>query len=329
MTVIPNHRARPGPAWCRGVLLIAVTLAAVPFALAEDAAAWLARAAEAAQKQSYVGTIVYQHGGRVETSRLTHLNDQGNEYEKLVTLDGPPREVIRINGEVRCYYPDVKVIRVEPRTFRNVFPSLSPLQQVALTNYYDFRMAERERVAGIDTQAWVFVPKDGLRYGHKFWADAASGLLVKARIVDERNEVIEQFAFTEIAIGAKIDREMVNPTWPVTPPDWKVRKPGPGESEAKDTGWTVTRLPPGFIKIVDHYRLLQDRRQVAHLVYSDGLVAVSVFIEPIGAASHPIGVSRQGGINVVIRQQDDNLVTVLGEVPVTTVRQIAHSVARR
>jgi sigma-E factor negative regulatory protein RseB len=68
---------------------------------------------------------------------------------------------------------------------------------------------------------------------------------------------------------------------------------------------------------------------VVHLVYSDGLVAVSVFIEPISAAPHSFGVSRQGGINVVIRQQDDNVVTVLGEVPIATVRQIAHSVAKR
>ena len=122
----------------------------------------------------------------------------------------------------------------------------------------------------------------------------------------------------------------MNPTWPVTPPDWQVRQLGQGDAESKETGWTVTRVPPGFIKIVDGYRRLRGARQVAHLVYSDGLVAVSVFIEPIGvAASHPIGISRQGGINVVIRQQDDNLVTVLGEVPVATVRQIAHSVARR
>ena len=97
----------------------------------------------------------------------------------------------------------------------------------------------------------------------------------------------------------------------------------------RETGWTVTRVPPGFVKIVDGFRRLRGAREVAHLVYSDGLVAVSVFIEPIGAASHPIGISRQGGINVVIRQQDDNLVTVLGEVPVATVRQIAHSVTRR
>jgi len=150
---------------------------------------------------------------------------------------------------------------------------------------------------------------------------------VKARIFDERNETVEQFAFTEIAIGAKIDREQVNPTWPVTPPDWQVRQSAP--EDLKDTGWTVTRPPPGFVKIVDGYRRLRGAREVAHLVYSDGLVAVSVFIEPIGAVAHPFGVSRQGGVNVFVRQQDDNLVTVLGEVPVATVRQIAHSVARR
>ena len=325
----PHCRFRADLALLRSVLVAAAAVVAVPAALAEDAAAWLSRTAMAAQKQNYVGTIVYQHGGRFETSRLVHLNDRGNEVEKLVNLEGPAREVIRMNGEVRCYYPDAKVIRIEPRTFRNAFPSLSAQQQAALTDFYSFRMAERERVAGIETQAWVFEPKDGLRYGHKFWADAESGLLVKARIVDERNEVIEQFAFTEILIGVKIDREQVNPTWAVTPPDWQVRQLGKGDAESKETGWTVTRVPPGFIKIVDGYRHLRGARDVAHLVYSDGLVAVSVFIEPIGAASHPIGISRQGGINVVARQQDDNLITVLGEVPVATVRQIAHSVARR
>jgi len=326
--MIAMRRPHPYLPWIGQALLAAAWLVLAPTASADDAAAWLDRAADAAQKQNYVGTIAYQHGGRFETSRLVHLNDQGREYEKLVNLDGPAREVIRMNGEVRCYFPDTKIVRVEPRTFRNAFPSLSPQQQAALTDFYTFRMAGRERVAGIETQAWVFEPKDGLRYGHKFWADPSSGLLVKARIFDERNETVEQFAFTEIAIGAKIDREQVKPTWPVTPPDWKVRQSAPSE-DAKDTGWTVMRPPPGFVKIVDGYRRLRDAREVAHLVYSDGLVAVSVFIEPIATAAHPFGVSRQGGINVFVRQQDDNLVTVLGEVPIATVRQIAHSVARR
>jgi sigma-E factor negative regulatory protein RseB len=153
---------------------------------------------------------------------------------------------------------------------------------------------------------------------------------VKARVLDERSEVVEQVAFTDLAIGTHIDPEMVKPTWSSAPPDWQVRQSGPADAELKETGWSVTRLPPGFTKIVEGFRHLPGKRHpVAHLVYSDGLVAVSVFVEPAGGAPHPTGLNQQGGFNVYVRQQDDNLVTVLGEVPVVTVRQIAHSVSRR
>jgi len=304
-------------------------LAAASAAYAQDAVTWLGRAAAAARQLNYVGTIVYQHGSYVETSRLVHLYELGEEYDKLVTLEGPAREVIRSHGEVRCYYPDVKLVRVEPRTLRNAFPSLSPQQQKALVDYYDFRKAETMRVAGLDTQAWVFEPKDGLRYGHKFWMDVATGLIVKAKVVDETNAVLEQFVFSEVTIGAKIDPQMVKPTWPPAPDGWKVRQTGRAEAESGDTGWTVTRVPPGFIKIVDGFRRVQNARKVAHLVYSDGLVSVSVFVEPGRAAPPPSGFSAQNGLNVYSRQVDDNLVTVLGQVPALTLRQIGNSVARR
>src|SRR5439155_22133568 len=118
------------------------------------------------------------------------LNDRGNEMEKLVNLDGPAREVIRSRGEARCYYPEAKIIRIEPRSFRNAFPAVSPAEQKALTDYYDFRKAEAGRVAGLDAQAWVFEPKDGFRFGHKFWVDDATGLLLRARIFNERGEIV-------------------------------------------------------------------------------------------------------------------------------------------
>jgi sigma-E factor negative regulatory protein RseB len=152
--------------------------------------------------------------------------------------------VIHSNSEVRCYYPDARFVRVEPRTFRNAFPSLSTQQQAALADYYHFRMAERGRVAGIETQAWVFEPKDGMRYGHKFWADPVSGLLVKARIYDERNEVVEQFAFTEISIGIRIDREMVKPTWPGAA-RLAVRQSGPGKAKQRRRAGRSPACRPG------------------------------------------------------------------------------------
>jgi len=279
---------------------------------------------------NYFGTIVYQHGAHVETSRLVHLVDAGGEFEKLSNLDGPAREVIRSQAEVRCYYPDAKVVRIEPRTFRNVFPSLSAQQQRSLLDNYDFRPAEQARVAGVEAQAYVFEPRDGLRYAHKFWYDPSTGLLLKARMLNEANNVVEQFAFTDISVGGRIDRAMARPTWPAVPPDWQVHEIGAGDLEARDTGWTVARLPAGFVKVVEGFHTLRGkRRPVAHLVFSDGLVAISVFVEPSGGAPHPTGLMQQGGTNVFMRQLDEHLVTVLGEVPVAAIRQIANSVARR
>ena len=305
-------------------------LVAGPVAAGEDANLWLHRVSAAAKLHNYAGTVVYQQGPRIETSRLVHFNDRGVELEKLTSLDGPTREVIRGQGEVRSFYPDAKVVRVEPIAFRNAFPSLSLPEQKALAEFYELRRAEPGRIAGLDAQAWVFEPKDGLRFGHKFWIDVGSGLLLKARVYNERGDVVEQISFTDVALGVAVDRALVKPSWPGTAPDWKLQRSPPNDIEMQDTGWIVNRVPPGFVKVAEGYRVLRERQDpVAHLVYSDGLTAVSVFIEKVGVAQRSIGLAQQGGINIYVRPVDDRIVTVLGEVPVATVRQMAHSVTHR
>ncbi len=313
-----------------------VAMAAAPPVLAQDAAPasqaqqWLSRVANAARTLNYTGIIVYQMGARMETSRVVHMSDGTQEWEKLTSQDGAPREIIRTGGEVRYYYPDAKLMRIEPRTFRNAFPSLSPEQVRSLAQYYDFRLIAGERIAGHAADVVVFEPKDGLRYGHKFWSDAATGILLKARLVNERGEVVEQFAFTELTVHAKVDRDMVKPSWTATAPEWQVRQAGGSEVVAQDTGWVVGKVPPGFAKINEGLRTLRGKRDpVAHIVLSDGLVAVSVFIEPITVTQTQVGLTQQGAINVYSTRNEAFFVTVLGEVPPATVRQIAQSVGRR
>jgi sigma-E factor negative regulatory protein RseB len=67
---------------------------------------------------------------------------------------------------------------------------------------------------------------------------------------------------------------------------------------------------------------------VAHIVLSDGLAAISVFIEP-ATSKRPVphaGLARQGAINVYTRPVANHWVTVVGEAPAESVKYIANAV---
>ncbi|MEX0958428.1 MAG: MucB/RseB C-terminal domain-containing protein [Burkholderiales bacterium] len=293
-----------------------------------DALDMLERIANAARELNYVGTFVYQHGDHVETSRIVHFVDATGEYEKLEALDGPRREIIRTNDEVLCYYPDAKVVRSEKRVARRTFPALLPDQITSLTEFYQIRKGKPERIAGYDSEALVLVPRDGMRYGHKLWAEASTGLLLKARMLNERNQAVEQFTFTQLTISSGVTRDMVQPSYRVQFPEWRLDRFAHLLANV-ESGWTVGQFPAGFRKILEMRRTKQGSSlPVTHLVYSDGLAAISIFIEPLaGRTQVREGMSRQGAINIYTRALDDQIVTVLGEAPPVTVMQIGDSVA--
>ncbi len=293
-----------------------------------EALDWLQRIAAAARTLNYEGTFVYQHGDSVETSRITHMADGGTEHEKLTTLDGPPREVIRNDDEVLSYYPEIKTVRAEHRGPGRSFPNLLPEQLQTITEHYIIRKMELERVAGFDAQTLMLEPKDNLRYGHKFWAAIGTGLLLRARMLNERNQVVEQFAFTQLNIVAKLALDDVKSTYASEQAKWKVDRIS---SNAQiDSGWEIKNQPPGFRKVMEMRRSKQSGgpRSLTHIVLTDGLAAVSVFIEP-GPMKQPVseGAAQHGAINIFTRMVGDHRVTVLGETPAATVRLIADSIS--
>jgi sigma-E factor negative regulatory protein RseB len=263
-------------------------------------------------------------------SRITHLADATGEHERITNQDGPPRELVRHNDEVTCFFPNATAVRLESRALMPTFPSLLPAQIGTLSQNYSFKKVELSRVAGLDAQAYVFEPKDHLRYAHKFWSDVASGLLLKVRTLNERNDIVEQFMFSDIQVGGKIDKETVKSHYAGATQELHKRSIEAGEGADGATGWQVTELPAGFSKVGEGYRRFPGRSDpVAHLILSDGLVTVSVFIERLAGIPQQLGPMHQGGINIYARRTDDHLVTVLGEAPEITVQRIADSVSRR
>ncbi len=288
-----------------------------------EALDWLRRIHEATQKLSYTGTFVYQQGGRTETSRITRFVDAGGDIEKLEVLNGAPREIVRTRDTVRCYLPDSRVVKVDRRSAERGFPGLLPERVNALGRHYDITMGESRRIAGFDCTAVVLKAKDNLRYGYRLYADKASGMLLRAVTFDDAGEV-EQFMFTQLSLG-KVTRDMVKPRH--TTSKWRVEDAA--AAPATLPGWGLNAELPGFRKVVELKRRM-DSRPVGQVVYSDGLAAVSVFIEPLeGRSASRTGLASMGAIHIYTREVANHMVTVVGEAPALSVQRIADAVEYR
>lgn len=284
---------------------------------------WLKTAAFAGHQTNYSGVFVYQYGNHVETSRISHVVETDSEYEKLESLDGPKREIIRHHGQVWCYQ-NHKMVQVDSQQAGR-FPFLLPDQLAALNENYQAKELGTDRVAGYKAQVVLYQPRDSLRYAHKIWVHTESGLLLKSAVLNEKNQVVEQYAFTELKIGGDIDR-----SWVVS----SAALPGFGRNKpvqskpVVNSGWVVDALPGGFKKTMEIMRPMRGKHApVSQLVFSDGLSAISVFIEPADADEDDNeGLTSRGAVNLYHKVVDKHLYNVVGEVPPRAVMQVLDSI---
>jgi sigma-E factor negative regulatory protein RseB len=286
---------------------------------------WLQRLYQATGKLSYTGTFVYQHGHQSEVSRVTRLVDANGPQERIELLDGSPREIIRSGDEIRAILPATMTVRIERAASTRPLLPMLPSQVKDLEVVYEIRKGDTERIAGFEAQAIVLYPRDALRYGHRFWADTGTGMLLKAQTFDERREVVEQFMFTSLRIG-QIARADLRSRFQTGGRDWRIEEtPRPRGADAQ-IDWVLKSAPAGFRKLTEMRRTFGSNVEVQHMVISDGLATASVFIE---AATRdkpnppPPGLSRQGAINIFTRKLEAHVITVVGEVPAASVEAIA------
>jgi sigma-E factor negative regulatory protein RseB len=324
----------------RALIFAAAALAAASVcaqdADTKEALDWLKKIAVSSRTVSYSGTFVYQHGSRVETSRVVHyVNAAGGVFEKLETLDGPPREVIRANDHVTAYIPDARAVLIERRSTQQL-PVMLPENLSDLMSQYEVKKADTARISGFEC-VWIVVnPRDRMRFGRKFCAEMESGLPLRAQVFNEKAQVIESFGFSQLTLGGKFSRDQVESRYKARAQAqrWRVDSSALNINEqAADTGWVATQLPAGFRKSMEVRRTIAGRPvALPHLVFTDGLAAISVFVEPRGRDANNIAarpLTVQGAVHIYKRVLGDYTVTALGEVPSSTVMQIANSMESR
>jgi sigma-E factor negative regulatory protein RseB len=288
---------------------------------------WLARMNKALTTQNYVGVFTHVHGGRVETLRIIHRVRGRDVSERLLSLDGSGREFIREGDELVCYFPDRREVLVERRAPDG--PLLGALPAIDEDNslVYEIRGGERQRLLGRDTRVVALQPRDQYRYGYRLWIDEKTSMPLKTQLCNQSGEVIEQIVFSTIDLPERIPDSMFKPQVDASTYRW-VRADRRVASNSATALWNAMRLPPGFRMATRSAQSMPGSSEpVAHLVFTDGIASVSVFVEPRKPDSKPTeGPSRVGSSSAFSTVVDGHQVTAVGEVPPTTVELIAKQV---
>lgn len=290
---------------------------------------WIAKMSRAAHELNYEGTFVYLHNKQMRSLRVIHTVDAQGEREHLVSLDGPGQELIRDNSMITRVLPPGSDARSQPPHQRSLPGALNNSID-ELSKYYSFSLGDKERVAGRISQIILVKPKDNHRYGYHLWLDEATGLMLKADMVNERDVPVEQVMFTTISIGdaaPETQRFHTNPSGQssassgIATVQAQVNASAPA---ARD--WQVDQLPAGF-RVVEHNKhpIKHGNSPLEHLLITDGLATVSVFIEKLNSKDKFIGTAHRGVVNAYGIINHDYQVTVVGEVPQATVQLIGQS----
>ncbi|MGB1110958.1 MAG: MucB/RseB C-terminal domain-containing protein [Gammaproteobacteria bacterium] len=307
-----------------GAGVLAALVLATQSAHADSVGEWLERLSSAYGSLNYAGTFVYRHQGGVETMSVVQSSRDGHVQQRLQSLNGVPREILRDGDSVACILPDSgKVVVGEGANKVSITERYTNLDVQALAEHYTMTLGDTIRVAGRNCRILRIEPMDALRYGYRLCLDEERAMLLKSLVIDERGHVVEEMLFTDVEFPERIDdRELVAS---VRMDSFEVEAHTRDANVQEQSGghWMVSNLPSGFIP-----RAVSTAGGVEHQVLSDGLATISVFVEALpGDDDDGLGAAELGAIKTyTARIGSDHLATVVGEVPSATVRMVAENI---
>ena len=301
-----------------------LSLASTAHAQDDGPSAWLNRMVVAVQTTEYEGTVIRMRDGAYEALKVVHSVADGVVRERVIVQEGNGLEIIRNGNEVHCILPDQKSVVIQEWNDQSTLFSTLPTSDVRFGSEYDLSIVREERVAGRKAALVAIRPHDNFRFGHRIWLDVETGFPLQTQLYSADGTILEEVKFADISLGKEILESALVPSYSIDDYRW-FTEPGRAVTQSVESDWQNNALPAGF-------RLVSARTEelpgsdapVMHLLYSDGLAQVSVFLAT-QSGNKPAQRSSVGASNSYSVDIGDKRITAVGEVPAMTVEQIASS----
>jgi len=286
---------------------------------------WLAKVDQAMQTLSYHGTVVFLKNGHLDAMKYQHGFEDGNEIERLTSLNSPLREVVRKSSDLWRQDADASKLANRHPYDRSFILNL-PLDTAKLDSQYLLAVADQEVTANRRTQIIAVLPKDDLRYARKIWVDSETFLPLKVEVYAPEGTILETVLFTDL----KQDDSIASARFMAEEAATAIQNlRSKNVDEFEKSPYQLKNLPGGFeLVFFVPNSLGKAKKTVDRILVSDGFSTVSIYIEDKGKQAAE-GMRTLGALNSYSKIVGHYQVTVLGEVPAKTVERIASAFSLR
>jgi sigma-E factor negative regulatory protein RseB len=308
------------------LMWLAMSLVSAAAVAADTPQTWLDRMNSALTTRNYDGVFSHWQSGKVETLQIVHRVMDGVVTERLESLDGSGRQFVRKGAELTCYLPDQRTVLVE-KAPESLMPAGLPKFDAAMADFYQLDDQGTMRQMGQKAQLITVTPRDGYRYGYRLWIQRSSGMPLKTQLLDADGTLIEEVVFSSLSLRHHIADDEFKPQLATTGFAWLRDDAAPAVTAVGPGVWNKSPLPPGFHLTAQTSQMMPGvAAPVTHLVFSDGVATVSVFIqtEVFRNAPNQVGtaLAQVGSSSAFTSVRSGHKFVALGEVPPATVRFI-------
>ena len=269
----------------------------------------------------------------MSAAKIWHLCEGSQQIERVETLTGAPRTIFRHNDKVVTFMPEQKVVRTEKRESIATFPDLIQSADGRIADFYTLKADGVERIAGLESDVVLLLPKDNLRFGYRVWTEQKKGLVVKLQTLDAAGQVLEQAAFSELQLDAPVKMDKLVQMMAKVD-GYRAEQPVLVKTTANAQGWSLKAPVAGFKPMSCYKRPAgagsASSDEPMQWIFSDGLASVSLFVEPFDRQRHEKETSMSmGATQSMSKQLGSYWLTVMGEVPAATLRLFANGLERK
>jgi len=311
------------------VLLLSFNVSAVT-PDTKSAKLWLERLSQSLHQLNFTASFVVVKNNQAEPYHWFHgIAGNDEELEILTRLNGSRHDILRIGKVISYIEPEKEPYSVISNDIQGPIPSVFRGDVSQLEESYRFISVGRSRILGRVAQLVRIVAKDKYRFSYWLWLDQETGLPLKIAILTREGKLLEQVQFTHIEVTEHLSDNLVQLQLQSTELPKVISLSN--QQQDKKLSWQVDWLPRGFSVLKSNRHNLNtynrgDDRAVEFMLFSDGLVEISVYVNSSQENYRDPEYASDGSTIVFNHISQGIEVGVVGDIPLETAQKIAESI---